>query len=374
MRQEMIFPSLGRRVANRANLSILLLVGGMFCLFRVTAGPKPVGAPEIAFPFLLLLAHLAFAPLPWQWTGDEAPMTGLGRGFIQALVFNLGWVLLLLIILHALEPDAVPPPPMDGAPGGPFPGPLSAHGPVGAPEGSLQEARRLFHRPELMLAVANVAFAIVFGWVFAEKEATEARERRMAGLLRHSRSRALQNQLDPHVLYNALNGLSELVHEDPAAAEEMIARLADLYRMLTHHGEAESVPLRRERLLVEAYLAMEELRLGDRLKVLWTWPPWADPVPVPPLLLQPLVENAVKHGISPSEEGGTLRIACAREGNRLSLSVANTGRSLPSQARDGVGLGNLKARLGLWPEGDDFTLGQVEGWTVATVHWIPRSP
>ena len=195
----------------------------------------------------------------------------------------------------------------------------------------------------------------------------------MAGLLRHSRSRALQSQLEPHVLYNALNGLAELVHDDPPAAEEMIARLADLYRMLTHHGEAERVPLMKEKLLVETYLAMEQMRLGERLRTSWDWPPWADAVLLPPLFLQPLVENAVKHGLSPCEAGGDLRISVAREGGVLALAVANTGRPLEPGAREGVGLANLKARLELWTESQgSFTLEQDGAWTLATLRWTDK--
>jgi hypothetical protein len=360
MRQELITPSLLKRIGSRSNLGPLLLVGGMFCLFRVTLGPPGVRVLELALPFILLLAHLAFSPLPWQWTGDDAAMAGLGRGFIQALLFNLAWVLLLMAILHLAGPDrppglGPPPPGPAGFPGGPRP-------PHGWP-------------PSMGLALVNVAFAIVFGWVFAEKEATESRERGMAGLLRQSRARALQNQLEPHVLYNALNGLSELVHDDPPAAEEMIARLADLYRMLTRHGEAEFVPLATERRLVELYLHMERMRLGDRLRIRWDWPGWADAVLLPPLFLQPLVENAVKHGISPCADGGELRLSCARDGEAVVLSVANTGRPLAPGAREGIGLGHLRARLELWMEAAAaFTLVQDHPWTVATVRWTARKP
>jgi hypothetical protein len=353
MRQELIVPSLYRRISDRANLGVLLLVGGMFCLFRVATGPPGVDVAELAVPFVVLIALLAFSPLPWQWTGDDAPRAGLGRGFLQAVLFNLAWVLLIMALLHLTGPRDRPPP-MEGM--GP-PGPR--HGP---------------HWPPFLgLALVNVAFAIVFGWVFAEKEATEARERSMAGLLRQSRSRALQNQLEPHVLYNALNGLAELVHDDPLAAEEMIARLADLYRMLTRHGELDFVPLMKERILVESYFAMEEMRLGERLKIQWDWPPWADAVLLPPLFLQPLAENAIKHGISPSEAGGEIRIACAREGQTLELTVANTGLPLASGLREGLGLTNLKARLELWTEASGaFTLAQKGEWTVASLRWTAR--
>jgi len=364
MRQELITPTILKRISSRANLAIILLVGGMFCLFRFTLGPPGVSVSEIAFPFILLLGHLAFAPLPWQWTGDDAPMTGLGRGIVQSLLFNVVWVTLVLSVHQVAGPqrphDFREPPPMTGP-----------ERPPPEPGGPGREPRT---SPIVGLALVNVSFALVFGWVFADKEATEARERSMAGLLRQSRSRALQNQLEPHVLYNALNGLSELVHEDPLAAEEMIARLADLYRMLTHHSEADFVPLMKERLLVEAYLAMEEMRLGERLRVEWEWPSWADVVILPPLFLQPLVENAIKHGISPCEAGGELRISCTREGGSVALAVANTGRALGADPRKGVGLANLEARLELWMEGAGaFTLTQAEPWTVAEVRWTEKA-
>ncbi|BDU72045.1 sensor histidine kinase [Mesoterricola silvestris] len=367
MRQERIIPTIVQRVTNRANLAIILLVGGMFCLFRFALGPSGVSVAEIAFPFILLFGHLAFSPLPWQWTGDEAPIAGLGRGIVQSLLFNAVWVALVLGLNAPMEPrgprDLREPPPAAGP-----------EGPPPAQGGHGRDPRGPRTPPVFGLALVNLTFALVFGWVFADKEATESRERSMAGLLRQSRSRALQNQLEPHVLYNALNGLSELVHEDPLAAEEMIARLADLYRMLTRHSEADFVPLLKERLLVEAYLAMEQMRLGDRLRVAWEWPPWADAVILPPLLLQPLVENAIKHGISPCEEGGDLRIACARRDGSLALVVANTGRALGPAPPKGVGLANLEARLDLWMEGAGaFTLAQHEAWTVAEVRWKEKA-
>jgi hypothetical protein len=363
MRQELITTSIFRRISSRANLGVILLAGALFSLVRIVSGPPGFDAGEMALPFVLLLAHLALAPVPWQWTGDDRPMAGPGRGFLQALAFNLAWLGLLLAILHL----------SGGGPGGMRPPMDLPPIPGGPPGGFPHPHPRGLHGPRVALLLVNTAFAIVFGWVFAQKEATEARERSMAGLLRQSRSRALQNQLEPHVLYNALNSLSELVHEDPVAAEEMIARIADLYRTLTHYGEADLVPLMKERLLVESYLAMEEMRLGDRLEVAWDWPAWADAVLMPPLFLQPLAENAVKHGISRSEAGGALRIACARDGEAYLLSVANTGQPLPGTPRTGVGLENLKARLELWTEAaGSFTLEQEGGWTVAKVRWTAR--
>jgi len=114
--------------------------------------------------------------------------------------------------------------------------------------------------------------------------------------------------------------------------------------MLTRHGSALSLPLAQERALLKRYLAIESLRLGDRLRIQWNWPPWADAIDLPPLLLQPLVENAVKHGIAASPEGGHLRIAVARQGVHLFLRVANTGAPWTPKA-EGKGLANLRERL-----------------------------
>jgi hypothetical protein len=356
MRLEIIIASLGTRVRERTNLVLIALVGGIFGLFRLMVDmPKP-GVGELLFPFALLFAHLALSPIPWQWTGNDAPRVGLGRGFFQALCFNTAWVGLVLFVLFHF---AAPPEPA-----------FFRNPPLPLSMPQLPRPPRPFN-PSFGLALINVAFAIVFGWVFAEKEATEVKERLTADLLRQSQSKALQNQLEPHVLYNALSSLSELVYEDPLAAEEVITRLADLYRMLTVHGKADLIPLAQERKLVEAYLAMEQMRLGDRLAVTWNWPEYADAILLPPLFLQPLVENAIKHGISPSDRGGTILIACSRSGSSVCLAVENTGCTLGEGLSQGVGLSNLEARLALRTEAPGtFSLLNVAGWTVAKVQWL----
>jgi len=361
MRQEIVTTSLLRRVGQPSNLIMVGLVGGMFCLFQLATRMPGTRLADALLPFILLSGHLALAPVPWQWTGDEADRAGLGRGFVQALCFDALWIALILGGMHLLGwqsppphgPHPFPPPPMA------MPGPPPFHG---GP-----------FRPGLALGLVNLAFAVAYGWVCAAKEATEASERRTSGLLRNAQARALQNQLEPHVLYNALNGLAELVHEDPLAAEEAIAGLADLYRMLTVHAEAGQIRLEQERKLVEAYLAMEQMRLGDRLQVAWQWPGWADGLAVPPFFLLPLVENAIKHGISPHEAGGRVVMACARAGGWIQLIVENTGSPLQGERR-GVGLGNLEARLGLCPElAGSFNLAARGATTVATLQWRPEA-
>ena len=368
MRQEIIVASLQRRLRQPANLLLVGLVGGMFGIFRLLARDHPPSALELALPFLLLLAHVALAPIPWQWTPEEEPRAGLFRGFLRAFAFNALWIGAVLVAMHGAAPlerpnrPLPPPPPGEMEPSGP-PRPIPP--PRSGPPPFL---------PGMGLGLLNLAFALVYGWTTAEKEAMELRERRTADLLRQSQSKALQNQLEPHVLYNALSSLSELVYEDPLAAEDVITRLADLYRMLTTHGKASETLLAEERRLVEAYLAMEQMRLGERLRVSWEWPEWADGIRMPPFFLQPLVENAIKHGISPSDRGGELRISACREGDEILLRVANTGRPPSENPARGVGLGNLESRLALWNQGPGaFTLRQEGEWTVAAVRWIARS-
>jgi LytS/YehU family sensor histidine kinase len=129
----------------------------------------------------------------------------------------------------------------------------------------------------------------------------------------------------------------------------------------------------QERKLVEAYLAMEQMRLGERLGVHWNWPDWADAILVPPFFLQPLVENAIKHGISPSDQGGALAISCSRTGDAIALKVENSGCALADKPVMGVGLGNLEARLALWkPSSGTLTLERDGQGTVATVRWNTR--
>jgi LytS/YehU family sensor histidine kinase len=180
--------------------------------------------------------------------------------------------------------------------------------------------------------------------------------------------------LDPHVLYNALGALSELVRENPAAAEEALLDFSDLYRRLTLLRERPFITLGEERELLERYLAIEDLRLGARLRVAWDWPSELDALQAPPLLVLPLVENAIKHGISPLRSGGELKLQLARlpEGG-LRVRIANTGKPLVLDAAIlGTGLRNLRARLALLGSGTSkLDLVSEGGWTVACLLLAP---
>jgi signal transduction histidine kinase len=306
---------------------------------------------EFLVPFLLVAGLVALGPLPWLWTGDERRQAPPWRGLIQALPWNTAWLGAFLWLFFLVAPESM---------------------------GSRPEIQ--FHlfghhypmRPEWGLFLLNFPFALIMGWFLADKERAEASERELKLLADRARAQALQAQLNPHVLFNVLSGLTELVHEDPDAAEEALVGLIEMYRELTKHGSALTTSLRSERNLIERYLEIEEIRLGERLCFEWEWPSWADALELPPLLLQPLVENAIKHGISPSPRGGTIQISAERGPDKLVLIVANNGQPLEENHRDGMGLGNLKQRLALLTAFCPILDLYLDGdWTVAklTLAW-----
>ena len=161
----------------------------------------------------------------------------------------------------------------------------------------------------------------------------------------------LQSRIRPHFLFNTLNSAIALVREEPAKAESLLEDLSDLFRhALVEQGEA--VTLAEEITLARRYLAIEEVRFGKRLQVQWSLDPRTDNARLPPLLLQPLVENAVKHGVEPSARGGKLRVLTELRGSRVVVRITNTLPSTDTRTGDlprghGIALDNVRARLAL---------------------------
>jgi len=160
---------------------------------------------------------------------------------------------------------------------------------------------------------------------------------------------ALRRQLEPHFLFNTLNGIAGLVREHRnEAAVDMIAGLSDLLRRVLEGADRELVPLAEELSFLERYIDLQLMRFGERLKVTIDVPPDLYGALIPGLILQPLVENAIQHGIASRIEGGAIRIAATRAGSLLTLSVHNDGPALPPDGIDegsGVGLANTRGRL-----------------------------
>lgn len=178
----------------------------------------------------------------------------------------------------------------------------------------------------------------------------QVRASRLESELAHAQLLALRSQLHPHFLFNALNSLALLVDENPVAAQRMITQLGDLLRASLSGSPRQTVPLASEIALLERYVEIERFRFEDRLRVEFDVDPDTLDAQVPALLLQPLVENAVLHGIQPSLAGGTVRVGARREGPWLRLEVADDGVGLPAgferRAAQRVGLANARERLG----------------------------
>ncbi|MBT9511695.1 MAG: histidine kinase [Acidovorax sp.] len=181
----------------------------------------------------------------------------------------------------------------------------------------------------------------------------------------------LQSRIRPHFLFNTLNSAIALVREEPAKAESLLEDLSDLFRVaLIEQGE--STTLAEEITLARRYLGIEEVRFGKRLQVQWNLDPRTDSARLPPLLLQPLVENAVKHGVEPSPRGGKLRVLTELRGSRVVVRITNTlpPKEKSRSGRDddhttkghGIALANVRARLALLHDVQgEFTAGVQDG-------------
>ena len=239
----------------------------------------------------------------------QAPLQGLGRVGQYAAGLGLGMLAGLgaCALLHALGAAGTTPPWLACAAGGGL--------------------------------VANV---LVVNWML------RARARQPAATA--ARLAELQSRIRPHFLFNTLNSAIALVRAEPEQAETLLEDLSDLFRhALREPGEA--VTLNDEIALARRYLAIEAVRFGERLQVDWALDPAAGRALLPPLLLQPLVENAVKHGVEPCAQGGRLRIETRRQGSRVSVRLHNSlppqGTAAGRNAGLGMALGNVRERLAL---------------------------
>ena len=188
----------------------------------------------------------------------------------------------------------------------------------------------------------------------------------------------LQSRIRPHFLFNTLNSAIALVRDEPAKAEQVLADLSDLFRAALAPPQA-LVTLAEELALAERYLAIEQIRFGDRLQLHWDLNPAAHHALLPPLLLQPLVENAVKYGIEASECGGNVTVTTKLSGHRCILQVTNTLCFTPAKRREvaagqGIALANVQTRLVLLHDIQaEFSAHEVNGQFVVTLS-VPDAP
>jgi sensor histidine kinase YesM len=179
----------------------------------------------------------------------------------------------------------------------------------------------------------------------------EVKSSKLQAQLAQAQLQALKMQLQPHFLFNTLHSISALVHKDPGAADKMIARLGDFLRLTLENAGSQEVTLHEEIEFLKCYLEIERIRFKERLTVQMNIDPQTLDARLPNLILQPIVENAIKHGIAPRTEPGIIEIEARRFPGLLHVQVTDNGPGLPSNGnmgrivKEGVGLANTEARL-----------------------------
>jgi len=197
-------------------------------------------------------------------------------------------------------------------------------------------------------------------------ERRQAEAERQAELAKEARTQALAAKLAPHFTFNTLNTLHAQIEVDPKGAQATTERLAQLFRQVIAASDQLTIPLRQELAFVEAYLGIEQARLGERLRVNVEIPEDLEAAKVPPLSLQVLVENAVKHGVAPLEAGGEIRIGAEKKEGFLHLWVEDPGPGISTQRGTGTALETLRQRL---ESPVDLELGMVEGRHRVSFRW-----
>lgn len=221
--------------------------------------------------------------------------------------------------------------------------------------------------PRWLIAIAvtstviSIVLAIIFFWrgksALAEA-ALEREQRRAADIEResmHANLRALQAQIEPHFLFNTLANVTSLIDSEPAKARHMLESFIRFLRASLAATRRKRATLADEFALISDFLEVLKVRMGDRLAVRIDLPAEIAAVEVPPMLLQPLVENAIRHGLEPEVDGGVIELRARREGPRLILEVADTGTGFGDTTSGGLGIANVRERLRL-AHGEDARL------------------
>ena len=286
-----------------------------------------------------LLAVLAFN------TAIAALLTLLryGGGFLDNLVFSQCIGLIVLGVIHlgwrALWPERKPP-------AAPFLALVALGIGAGWLGGSALAAALLglpwsAGRADSAAPAVTLAAGIAATWFFwSRQRAAELERGRIEAQLK-----LLQAQIEPHFLFNTFANLDALIAADPPRAREMLRHLNGYLRATLMATRRDKCALGEEFALLRDYLEVLAIRMGPRLKYELALPPELALVEIPPMLLQPLVENAIKHGLELSVEGGTVTVSATSDGRTLRLEVADTGGGVASQSGAGVGLANLRERL-----------------------------
>lgn len=228
----------------------------------------------------------------------------------------------------------------------------------------------------MMMAIASYSLALVgrpARWVVRWNAERAERLVRTEAALATARSRVLQSQMQPHFLFNALNSVTALLREDPARAKAVLVSLKGLMERSLETSQEPMTSVRKEVAFVRDQLAIEQERFHDRLRVSFDVPEHLLNERIPAFSLQPLAENALRHGIAQSIDGGGIAVSVAKDGEDLVLVVENTGADLSPGWREGTGLGNLRARLDArYGRNADLSITQIGDRTRATIRISPE--
>ena len=215
--------------------------------------------------------------------------------------------------------------------------------------------RSYHHRPWLLVLVYESVKVMLYGglWLgilfgfdsYAQWQLQRSRLLELQKALTEAQLARLQGQLRPHFFFNALNTISALMHVDVARADRLVAGLGDLLHISLRSGEQDMTPLREELRSLELYAQIMQERFRDRVTVNWCVDPGIGDTPVPTLLLQPLLENAYRHGVERSTAPVCIDVIAQRDGTSLELVISNTGSRLAPDYCEGVGLRNCRERL-----------------------------
>jgi two-component system, LytTR family, sensor kinase len=229
--------------------------------------------------------------------------------------------------------------------------------------------------PQLML-VSIAATNVMLYWSIVAAATAVAyfrrdQERELA--LVQAQLQSLRSRLQPHFLFNTLNAIAELMYQDTRRAEETVTQLSDVLRLTLQHDQAHEITLAEELDLLRKHVAIYQTLLQDRLRVRWSIDDQALDARVPTMILQPLVENAIRHGIAPRESGGTVGVSARRDGEFLCLTVEDDGVGMKDvPARAGIGLTNTQSRLRyLYGDAYRFEMSALSGGGASVAMRLP---
>jgi two-component system, LytTR family, sensor histidine kinase AlgZ len=309
-------------------LAWIPIAGMLAYLLTIPGQITPREAVTLAIPLSLIYAFVCLSSW-YSCRGNPLEKYGLGRlistHVTAALIASIIWAFVAIALASSLSKLTA------------FTG-LSAR---------LRPEIPVIFGDGLLLYLLSVTFFYIIIAVDLSRDA-EARVMQASVLARDAELKALKAQVNPHFLFNSLNSISALTTSDSAKAREMCILLGDFLRRTLGLGEKTAIPLEEELSLIHAFLAVEKVRFGARIQMEENIDKRALDVPVPPLLLQPLVENAVVHGIANLVEGGWIRLSvqCDNGGGDVSIIVENRfDPEAPARRRNGVGLANVRQRL-----------------------------